>query len=269
MSIKIGIFGAGRFANAIAAEIRSMSGPVSDITGEGQFVVSWMLHRDDPIPQKPVDVAIDASSGVAVQEHLEWALRTRTPFVIGTTGWNIPNIEEKIGRKIGVLISPNFSFAVALMQRFAAEMAKFADWYGEGDVAIFEHHHAEKKDAPSGTAKSIAGAVIGASKRYHSWSLSGQGRDILPVASLRAGSEVGVHEVEFDAPHERFAVTHEARDRELFASGALRGAQWILKHRGTYYMSDMLDDLLGETHERKQVHEKRDVRLRCSSCGAV
>ncbi len=269
MSISLGIFGAGRFANAIAAEVRSMGGPVGGIIGDGQFVISWMLHKGEAIPPKPVDVLIDASAGSAVEGHLEWALETRTPFVIGATGWNIPNIEERVGTSIGVLISPNFSFAVALMQRFAIEMARFADWYGEGDVSIFEHHHAAKKDAPSGTAKSIAGAIIGASKRYRAWSLSGYGPDILPVASLRAGSEVGVHELAFDAPHERFSIVHHARDRGLFASGALKGAQWILRHRGTYYMNDMLDEFLGGVQERKHLHEKRDMRLRCGNRDAV
>jgi 4-hydroxy-tetrahydrodipicolinate reductase len=269
MSINLGIFGAGRFANAIAAEVRSMGGPVDDIIGEGQFVISWMLHKGEAIPQKPVDVVIDASVGSAVEGHLEWALETRTPFVIGATGWNIPNIEERIGTRIGVLISPNFSFAVALMQRFAIEMARFADWYGEGDVSIFEHHHAAKKDAPSGTAKSIASSIIGASKRYRGWSLAGWDSDILPVTSLRSGSEVGVHELTFDAPHERFSIVHQARDRELFASGALKGAQWILRQRGAYYMSDMLDELLGETQERKHIHETRDMRFGCSDRNAV
>jgi len=107
-----------------------------------------MLHRGEAVPPNPVDVAIDASAGSAVREHLDWALKTKTPLVIGATGWNIPDIQEKVGDIIGVIISPNFSFAVAMMQRFAADMAKFSDWYGEGDLIIFEHHHSGKKMPP-------------------------------------------------------------------------------------------------------------------------
>ncbi len=269
MSIEIGIFGAGRFASAIAAEVMSTTSLCNQIKDQEQFAVSWMLHRGEAVPPNPVDVAIDASAGSAVREHLDWALKTKTPLVIGATGWNIPDIQEKVGDIIGVIISPNFSFAVAMMQRFAADMAKFSDWYGEGDLIIFEHHHSGKKDAPSGTARSIAGTIIGCSKRYHAWSLSGSDQNILPIASLRAGNEVGTHELIFDAPHERFSITHQSRDRILFAYGALKAAKWILPRKGTFYMNDMLDDLINGEENRNQSYDKRDRRFRRRHCNAV
>ncbi len=269
MSINIGIFGAGRFASAIAAEAMSMANLDRHVIDDEQFVISWMLHRGEAVPPKPVDVVIDASNGSAVREHLDWALETETQLVIGATGWNIPDIEEKIGEKIGVLISPNFSFAVAMMQRFAVDMAKFSDWYGEGDLIVFEHHHSGKKDAPSGTARSIASTIIGASRRYHAWSLSGSDPNILPITSLRAGSEVGIHELVFDAPHERFSIIHQARDRSLFAYGALKGVRWILHRKGTYYMNDMLDDLINREGERDHNHDKRDRQFKRCHCNAV
>ncbi len=269
MTIRIGIFGAGRFANAIAEEIRRMNGPAGGFLGEPQYTVAWMLHHGERIPDREVDVAIDASVGAAVESHLEWALATRTPLVIGATGWDIPDIEARVGRKIGVLISPNFSFAVALMQRFAAELATFADWYGEGELSLFEHHHNGKKDAPSGTAKALANAIIRVSSRYRGWSLSGYQSDSLSIACLRAGSEVGTHRVVFDAPHEQMVLEHRARDRGLFASGALKGARWILRHRGVFQMNDMVDEFLRIARGREARRERSAVRAGCSDRDTV
>lgn len=269
MTIRVGIFGAGRFAAAIAEEIRNMNGPVAGILGEPQFSVAWMLHRGDRIPDRDVDVAIDASVGAAVEEHLEWALATGTPLVIGATGWDIPDIEARVGKRIGVLVSPNFSFAVALMQRFAAQLAAFADWFGEGELSLFEHHHSAKKDAPSGTAKALASAIVSASRKYRGWSLSGYQPDSLSIACLRAGSEVGTHRIVFDAPHEQMLIEHRARDRGLFAHGALKAARWILRRRGVFHMNDMVDEFLAGTRTREARHERRAVRAGCSDRDTV
>lgn len=246
--ICIGIFGAGKLANSIAQEARTINGKAIASGGAPGFSVEWMVDQGDPLPPAlGIDVAIDASVSGAVESHLEWAIATSTPFVIATTGWNIPDLKARIGDATGVLVSPNFSFAVAFMQRIATQVAQFADWYGEGDLAVFEHHHSAKMDAPSGTAKALAQAIVQGSRRYTGWSASGWEtweRSKVPVASLRAGSEAGVHEVVFDAPHEQLSLIHRARDRGVFASGALRAARWIIGRKGLFGMDDMLTAML-------------------------
>ena len=238
MTIKIGIFGAGKLAHAIVEEVQA--------SNLNEFLVVWMVDKGEMIPDSDIDVAIDASSADAVESHIDWAIRKEIPFVIATTGWDITDLAARIGEKTGVLVSPNFSFAVAFMLRIASQLARFADWYSDGEIAIFEHHHSAKKDSPSGTAKALARAIVSSSTRYTGWSASGVEncvKDKIPIASLRAGTETGVHEILFDAPHEQFSMTHRARDRRVFAAGALKAAQWIIGRKGLFGMEDVLNDL--------------------------
>lgn len=248
MNISIGIFGAGKLANAIAEEARAVNAKAAATPGAPQFLIAWMVDKGDPIPAGAIDVAIDASVPDAVESHLAWAIETSTALLIAATGWDIPDIGARVGTRTAVLMSPNFSFTVTFMRRIAAQLARFADWYGEGDLAVFEQHHSTKKDAPSGTAKALAQAIESGSKRYTGWNASGwdawdPGK--VPIASLRAGSEAGVHEVVFDAPHEQFSIVHRARDRRVFASGALKAARWIVGRKGLFGMDDVLESMLG------------------------
>jgi 4-hydroxy-tetrahydrodipicolinate reductase len=247
---RIGVFGAGKLARAIEEEVREVTAKAAQSSEPPPFSIAWMLDKGDSVPAEKVDVAIDASVPDAVEAHLEWAIETSTPLLVATTGWNIPDIETRVGTRTAVLVSPNFSFAVTFMRRIAAQLARFADWYGEGDLAIFEQHHAAKKDAPSGTAKALAQTIVAASKRYTGWSASGWevwDQSKVAVASLRAGSEAGVHEVVFDAPHEQLSIVHRARDRRVFASGALKAAQWIIGREGLFGMDDVLESMFDDS----------------------
>lgn len=259
MNLKIGIFGAGKLANAILEEIKAVNGAAaadqsrassanSDgaTTGSAQFSVAWMVDIGDSIPDTAIDAAIDASAPNAVESHIEWAIACGVPLVVATTGWDIPDLAARVGTKTAVLVSPNFSFAVTFMRNIAAQLARFADWYGQGDIGIFEHHHAAKLDAPSGTAKALAQSMISSSSRYSGWNMSGRdpwSKQNIPVASLRAGSEAGVHEIVFDAPHEQLSIVHWARDRRVFAVGALKAVQWVVGRKGLFGMDDVLATL--------------------------
>jgi len=249
VNLRIGLFGAGKLANAIAEEARELNARAAQSADASQFSIAWMVDKGDPIPPDRVDVAIDASVPDAVEAHLAWAIETSTPLLIAATGWNITDMKARVGTKTAVLVSPNFSFAVTFMRRIAVQLARFADWYGEGDLAVFEQHHSAKKDAPSGTAKALAQAVVSASKRYTGWNASGWDAwdpSKVAIASLRAGSEAGVHEVLFDAPHEQLSIVHRARNRRVFASGALKAAQWIVGRKGLFGMDDVLESMLGD-----------------------
>jgi len=260
-TLRIGIFGAGKLANAIVEEVKAVNTAraadaaktVSADEGNTEcgprFSIEWMVDSGDAIPEAPVDVAIDASVAGAVEAHLSWAIEHEVPFLIATTGWEIPDLASRVGDRTAVLVSPNFSFAVAFMRKIASQLARFADWYGEGDIGIYEHHHNAKLDAPSGTAKVLAKAVIAGSKRYSDWNQSGKEpwvHDKVPIASLRAGSEAGMHEIVFDAPHEQMEVVHRARDRRVFAAGALKAAAWIVGRKGLFGMDDVLASLFDE-----------------------
>jgi 4-hydroxy-tetrahydrodipicolinate reductase len=96
-----------------------------------------------------------------------------------------------------------------------------------------EIHHAQKKDAPSGTAVALARAASGGLKRP------------IPTTSVRTGSVPGTHELIFDALYEQISLTHVARDRRVFAEGALAAADWLVGKRGVFTMRDMLDPRRG------------------------
>src|ERR1700733_3193809 len=109
--MKIGMFGRGRLASAIAT-----------LGGER---IAWKVGRNEN-PSTAVDVAIDASTGAAVEGHLAWALANSVDLVIGATGWAIPDLKERVGDRIGVVIAPNFSISIALFARLSLVMARFA-----------------------------------------------------------------------------------------------------------------------------------------------
>ncbi len=233
--MRIGLFGRGRLATAIAEEAQSV----------GHEVV-WRLGRGEK-PAGPVEVTIDASKAEALPEHLAWALENQTPLVIGTTGWTLPDLESRVAGRIGVLVAPNFSLGVALQRRMAFVLARFAALDAQRDLFLEERHHRLKADAPSGTAKALASALLtgNASKRGASRApLEGRmPEDQLCVAVTRAGSAFGTHTVGIDAPSELITLTHEARSRQAFAGGALAAAVWLQGRKGLF----TFDQLAAET----------------------
>lgn len=236
--MRIGIFGEGRLGSAIALEIEAAP----------DMELAWMLGPEG-VPT-PVDLAIDASVAGAVDGHLAWALETGTDLVIGATGWALPGLEARIGRSIGVLASPNFSLAVALMARLSTVLGRFAALDGALDPYVLEHHHRLKADAPSGTARRLAEAVLAGLPEKTGWTLGMPEADQLGIAVIRAGSEFGTHTVGLDGPAETMHLSHQARSRAVFAQGALRAARWLKGRKGFHTFDacarEILDPLFGE-----------------------
>jgi 4-hydroxy-tetrahydrodipicolinate reductase len=235
--MRIGIFGRGRLGSAVAEAAAAAE----------DLEVAWCLGRDGS--PGPVDLAIDASAGGAVEGHLAWCLETGADLVIGTTGWTLPGLEERVGERIGVLTAPNFSLTVALMARLARILGGFAALDPDLDPFILEHHHRLKADAPSGTARRLAQALLDGCPRKTSWTLGPPGPGELSIGVLRAGAESGSHTVGLDGPGETIHLTHQARSRLVFAQGALRAARWLRGRKGLRTFDDLaretLDPLFG------------------------
>jgi 4-hydroxy-tetrahydrodipicolinate reductase len=181
----------------------------------------------------PVDVAIDFSQAEAVFENLSALAARKIDVVIGTTGWQdrepaLRAVAERAG--IGVIASANFSIGMNIF-RYVVETA--AKQFGSVDNVgawVHEYHHSAKKDAPSGTALLLVDAM----KR------TGYARPI-DTSSTRAGFIPGRHEVGFDGPSETVTLTHDVRDRSVFAHGALEAARWLNGRRGWFSMRDMIN----------------------------
>lgn len=183
------------------------------------------------------DICIDFSHADAVIEHLERAARYSKPVVIGTTGWDSRMEEaQAIAQHIGVLFAPNFSLGVHLFLNIVESAAKLINRFAEYDIGGIEFHHAQKKDAPSGTALAMARRLKEHIDRI----------DDLEIAAVRVGSIPGKHAVLFDSNCDTITISHEARSREGFAKGALAAGEWLLGKTGFFTLDDYF---IGVCHE--------------------
>ena len=176
-------------------------------------------------------VVVEFTTGHAAPANIRACVRARCPVVSGTTGWDAqrPRLEEEVLAGDGALLwSPNFSIGVNVFWQVAELAARLAGRTNMFDAHISETHHAAKRDAPSGTALALQRLATTAF-----------GSDI-PVSSVRVGAVPGTHELVLDAAFEQIRVVHEARDRRVFAEGALLAARWLVGRRGVYTMRDFL-----------------------------
>lgn len=176
-------------------------------------------------------VAVEFTTGAAAPPNIRACVRAGCPVVSGTTGWDAQRsrVEEDVLAGDGAMLwSPNFSIGVNVFWQVAELAARLAGRTKTFDAHIVETHHATKRDAPSGTALALQRLATAAF-----------GSDI-PVSSVRLGTVPGTHELLLDGAFEQIRVVHEARDRRVFAEGALLAARWLVGRRGVYTMRDFL-----------------------------
>jgi len=190
------------------------------------------------------DVLIDFTAPGASVSHVRAAAKSGTAVVVGTTGFSPDQRAEMhaaIEGRIPAVISSNFSIGVNIFWKLLREAARMLPEY---DVEVIEAHHRYKKDAPSGTAKTILEVLdqeLGArEKKYGREGMMERGREI-GVHVIRGGDIVGDHAVLFSGNFETIQLSHRAYDRTVFAHGALKAARWVPgKRPGVYGMSDVL-----------------------------
>jgi 4-hydroxy-tetrahydrodipicolinate reductase len=198
-----------------------------------EIKIAALCDLGDPIEQavKNCDVAIDFSHADAIDEICRAALANGKSIVIGTTGHSQQQRAtiEETARSVPIVFASNFSVGVNVLFWLTRKAAGFLG--AAFSPEIIETHHKLKKDAPSGTAKTLAGILKAAQEI----------RSQIPIESIRQGDVVGEHTVIFNGPGERLELTHRAASREIFARGALRAAKWIVgKPPGLYSMQDVL-----------------------------
>lgn len=222
-AIPLAIIGMGRMGRAVA-----------ELAPDRGFAIVAQLGHARPITREILAgaaVAIEFTvPGAAVANILACA-SAGCPVVVGTTGWydDLPKVRAEVERTQGALLhAPNFSLGVAIFDRVVAEAARLFAGSGTFEGHLVEIHHSAKKDAPSGTAAALAHTAEVASGRS------------MPITSVRVGSVPGTHELVFDAPFEQVRLVHEARDRRVFAEGALVAARWLVGRRGVFTMQDVL-----------------------------
>jgi 4-hydroxy-tetrahydrodipicolinate reductase len=175
-----------------------------------------------------VEMVIDFTAPSAVCENIEACIRAGKNIVVGTTGWygELPRFREKVEKaETGLLYAANFSIGVNLFFEIArsAGIALQHQYFGQ----IFERHHVQKKDAPSGTATALQRIIQDASGTE------------LEITSFREGDVVGMHELVLDSPSDTIYVCHDAKSRRGFAEGAVRSAEWLVGKKGFFDFKDV------------------------------
>jgi 4-hydroxy-tetrahydrodipicolinate reductase len=180
---------------------------------------------------RKIDAVIDFTTPQAVLRNIEACVRAGTDMVVGTTGWygdleQVRQLVEKNGT--GLLYGANFSVGVNLLFEAARTAAGIFEHHYWGQ--IFERHHAQKKDAPSGTAVILQKIIRDASGKE------------LEIISFREGDVVGMHEVVLDSPNDTLYLCHDSKSRRAFAEGAVSGAEWLSGKKGFFDFKDVWRD---------------------------
>ena len=199
---------------------------------------------EELLAAKKPDVLIDFTSASAAVGNVKVAAKNKVALVVGTTGFSADQRAEMataIEGNVPAVISSNFSVGMNIFWQLVRNAGKLLKDY---DIEVIEGHHRNKKDAPSGTAKTILQILdeeVGSRKKlYGREGMMERGNEI-GVHVIRGGDIVGDHKVMFSKNFETIELSHRAYDRSVFASGALRATRWIVgKKPGIYGMNDVL-----------------------------
>ena len=208
--------------------------------------VNVQLSADFP---ETADVMIDFSLPIAADASIDYCAKENVALVMGTTGLSESQLDklQQASKKIAIMQATNMSLGMNLL---FATVGKVAKSLGEDyDIEIVEAHHRFKKDAPSGSALSLAESVCKETGRDYPGCLT-HGRDgkdaerkqgEIGMHAIRAGDIIGQHSVMYSTLGETVTISHNAHTRDTFAHGAIRAAQWITTQKsGLYNMLDVL-----------------------------
>ncbi|HJS22309.1 MAG TPA: 4-hydroxy-tetrahydrodipicolinate reductase [Steroidobacteraceae bacterium] len=219
---------------------------VGELNGAPACGVRASADRDQAL--EGAQVAIDFTLAPAVEDNVRACERRRCALVIGATGLSQAALKqiEASAERVPILVSPNMSIGVSLLERLVAEAARVLG--DDFDVEILDTHHRDKADAPSGTALRLGETIASARgiEFAKAQILARQGhtgpreRGKIGFAVVRAGDHAGEHTVMFSGRGETLSLTHRATERLIFARGALHAAQWLVEQRpGLYSMQDI------------------------------
>jgi 4-hydroxy-tetrahydrodipicolinate reductase len=243
--MKVALIGYGRMGHAVEAAAAARDHEVVARLDIGD--------RIDGASLAGASVAIDFTVPDAVAQNARLVADAGADLVIGTTGWyeRVRDVEAIVrSAGIGCVWSPNFSLGVQLFIRLAREAGRLANALEEYDVHVHEAHHRHKLDHPSGTARKLADVLVETLARKGSWregpAEGAPDPAVLWVSSARAGEIPGTHEVALEGPADSIVLTHVARGREGFASGAVAAAEWVRGRKGFFGIDEMLADRFGQ-----------------------
>lgn len=224
------LLGRGKTGSLVAECARARHHKIQVIGSEENSAASALTQEK----LAAVEVVIDFTAPHCVLANMEACVRAGKNMVVGTTGWygEIDGVRRLVEEhSTGFVYGPNFSIGVNLF--FDVGRASAAALERGYTGQIFERHHAQKKDAPSGTAIEIQKIVQDA---------SGQ-PEPLEIISFREGEVVGLHELVFESANDRIYLCHDAKSRRAFAEGAVLAAEWVAGRKGFYHFKEIWREL--------------------------
>jgi len=222
--MKMLLLGAGKTGSLVAEAARERGHVVTVLRSADNAHGSGLTRE----LLTPIDVVVDFTTPDCVLANIRACIAAKRNMVVGTTGWysEIPQIRAEVEiHGTGFLYGSNFSIGVNLF--FDLVQTSAPALQHKYLPHIYERHHAQKKDAPSGTAVTIQ-------------NLLQKNSDLeIEVTSFREGEVVGMHEVVLDSTHDTIYLCHDAKSRRGFAEGAVRAAEWIAGKKGFYDFKDV------------------------------
>ncbi|MAY23184.1 MAG: 4-hydroxy-tetrahydrodipicolinate reductase [Flavobacteriaceae bacterium] len=220
----------------------------------GKTIENWALQKGHEVVYKATGaheegsfdkahVAIEFSIPEAAVKNINRCFDKGIPVVCGTTGWlkEYDEILKNCKKRNGSFIyASNFSVGVNLFFNLNEYFAQLMEPWKDYTPSIEEIHHTQKKDAPSGTAITLAEGVLKFSEKKD-WSLDPKDSDKLSINALREGDVKGTHSIEYRSNIDTLSIKHEAHSRDGFALGAILAAEWLVDKKGVFSMKDVLN----------------------------
>ncbi len=239
--MKVALIGYGKMGKEIESLCKELGHTIPVIIRENDYFISYMNVL------ATCDVAIEFTQPDAAFDNIKSCLEIGLPVVSGTTGWQerMPEIEDLCRDLKGAfLYSSNFSLGVNILFHINKKLGELFAKFPEYQCAIQEIHHTQKKDAPSGTAITLADDIVKINPSYNNWSLVQENQiepDHLPIESFREEDVPGTHIIQYTNDIEILALSHEAKSRKGFALGAIKAAEWLIPRMGVFTMEDVLE----------------------------
>lgn len=226
----------GKAIEKIALEKGHTIGLTIDVNNAGDF---------DATHVKDIDVAIEFTGPHSAVNNLLTCFKLGIPVVCGSTGWLsdwdkvLASCEEANGT---LVYASNYSIGVNMFFELNKHLAQLMESYDDYDVSMKEIHHTEKKDAPSGTAITLAEQIIERLSRKKNWALKNEitHRDNITIEAERTDPAPGTHYVLYHSSIDNIEIIHTAHNRTGFAGGALKAAEFAVGKKGVFSMKDVL-----------------------------
>ena len=212
-------------------------------TKKGHQIVAKLNETPTISSLNNAEVVIEFSNPEVAFNNIKFCLENKIPVICGTTGWlsQKPEIEKiAVQNETAFLYGSNFSLGVNLFFELNRKLAEMMAKFPEYNVQLEEIHHTHKKDAPSGTAISLAEDIIENNSTFDAWKLDATENKNLGIDAIRKDEVPGTHSVFYKSEVDEIEIKHTAFNRNGFAMGAIVAAEWILGKKGIFSMKDVL-----------------------------